>query len=101
VEGKMSEDALFWLLTNMRLSSANWHEEILPSLPEAGLLREMASMMAVNLELERRQKNHLENIETLLSLLAQSQLEKNSGQGLKVLYQKVSGDLELNPSNNP
>ncbi|MDR2198118.1 MAG: hypothetical protein LBR53_01445 [Deltaproteobacteria bacterium] len=68
VEGRLSRESLLWLLTNTRLSSANWFEEELPALPEAGLLRELASMAAVSLELQREQNERLRDIGALLAL---------------------------------
>jgi hypothetical protein len=96
--GLLSENSLFWLLTNQRLSSANWHEEVLPTLPEAGLLREMASMMAVQLELSRRQNEYLENIATTLALQSLDTLEKDTGAALRNQYRKVAGDLGFSPN---
>lgn len=92
VEGRLSQEALFWILANMRLASGNWHEEILPRLPEAGLLREMASMMAVELELSRKRNEHLENISLLLSLNGLGQLEAGAGEALRNQYRRaISG----------
>ncbi|MDR1036268.1 MAG: hypothetical protein LBT40_06780, partial [Deltaproteobacteria bacterium] len=61
-DGLLSQDALFWYLANMRLGSANWHEQELSTLPEAGLLRELASMKAVEIELARRRNEKLDAI---------------------------------------
>jgi hypothetical protein len=92
-EGRLSQEALFWLLTNARLASGNWHEEILPKLPEAGLLRELASMMAVELELSRQRNDHLGNISALLALDGLSRLESGPGQSLRAQYRRaLSGD---------
>jgi hypothetical protein len=68
VEGKISQETLFWFLTNMRLASANWHEEAIATLPEAGLLREMVAMQAVGLELLRQQNERLRDLTLLISL---------------------------------
>jgi hypothetical protein len=89
--GRLSQEALFWLLTNMRLASGNWHEEILPKLPEAGLLREIASMMAVDLELSRRQNEQLGNISLILSLNGLNYLENGAGQALRAQYRRALG----------
>ncbi|MDR2387839.1 MAG: hypothetical protein LBE80_09690 [Deltaproteobacteria bacterium] len=87
----LSYEALFWLLTNTRLASGNWHEEILPKLPEAGLLRELASMMAIDLELSRKRNEHLENISNLLALIGLDNLEAGSGQALRNQYRLALG----------
>jgi hypothetical protein len=75
VDGRLSREALAWLQANQRLSSANWHEGALPALPEAGLLRELAAMQALSLELMRRQEEHLGNISALLALEGLERLE--------------------------
>ncbi|MDR2353565.1 MAG: hypothetical protein LBF22_10510 [Deltaproteobacteria bacterium] len=87
VEGRLSEDSLFWYLTNQRLASANWFENVVPTLPEAGLLRELVTMEAVVLELLRRQNTHLENISFLL---AQRALEELQGAPLEALNAQYS-----------
>jgi hypothetical protein len=90
-DGRMSQEALFWLLANLRLSSANWHEQVLPKLPEAGILRDMASMMAVNLELTRRQNEHLGNISMLLAFGGLSSLDAGAGEALRQQYRRAVG----------
>ncbi|MDR1166078.1 MAG: hypothetical protein LBO66_09515 [Deltaproteobacteria bacterium] len=92
VEGRLSQDALTWFLTNVRLSSANWHEEILPTLPEAGLLRELASMKAVELELARQRNAHLENIATLLALQGLENLNGGPRAALMAQYSRVQSE---------
>jgi hypothetical protein len=90
-DGRFSQEALMWLLTNMRLSSANWHEQVLPALPEAGLLREMASMMAVELELSRQRNEKLDNISMMLALDGLEKLEVGSGEALRLQYRRAVG----------
>jgi hypothetical protein len=75
VDGMISQETLFWYLTNMRLSSANWHEEGLSGLPEAGLLREIAAMQAVNIELLRRQNEILRDLSNIMALIGISNLQ--------------------------
>ncbi|MDR1080367.1 MAG: hypothetical protein LBQ79_05275 [Deltaproteobacteria bacterium] len=91
VEGRLSQDALFWYLTNMRLGSANWHEQELASLPEAGLLREIASMKAVELELMRRQNEKLDVISALIAAGALDGLDGAPRELLKTLFNRASG----------
>jgi hypothetical protein len=86
VEGYLSENSLTWLLTNLRLGSANWHEKVLPALPEAGLLREMAAMTAIQLELSRRQNVHLENLSLLLALDGLDRLDQRARPALRNQY---------------
>ncbi|MDR2460837.1 MAG: hypothetical protein LBE38_08670 [Deltaproteobacteria bacterium] len=90
-EGLMSQEALFWFLANMRLASANWHEEVIPTLPEAGLLRELVSMEAIQLELLRRQNETLESIELMLALGGLTQLEGLPRQSLAGQYARAVG----------
>ncbi|MDR3155060.1 MAG: hypothetical protein LBW85_12535 [Deltaproteobacteria bacterium] len=90
-EGRLSQEALFWYLTNMRLASANWHEQTLAALPEAGLLREIASMKAVEIELLRRQNEKLDVVSALLAAAALGELEGAPREALRVLYGRASG----------
>jgi hypothetical protein len=91
VEGRLSQQSLVWLLTNLRLSSANWHEQILPALPEAGLLREIASMMAIELELSRRRNEKLDNLNMMLALEGLEKLESGAGEALRLQYKLAVG----------
>jgi hypothetical protein len=88
-DGKLSQETLMWYLANMRLASANWHEEGLAALPEAGLLREMASMQAVNLELLRRQNEILRDMLNILSLSGLRSLESDKRPALLELYKSA------------
>jgi hypothetical protein len=90
-DGRMSQEALFWLLANMRLASGTWHERILPQLPEAGLLREMASMMAVGLELSRRRNELLGDVSSLMALEGLAGLEAGPGEALRRQYRRALG----------
>jgi hypothetical protein len=89
--GRLSQEALFWYLANMRLGSANWHEETLASLPEAGLLRELASMQAVGLELLRRQGESLDLIAGLLAASGLGELEGAPREALRALHSRAAG----------
>jgi hypothetical protein len=91
VDGRMSKEALFWLLTNLRVSSANWHEQVLPALPEAGLLREITAMMAVELELSRKRNEHLENIAMMMALEGLDNLRRSDGEALRLQYRRSLG----------
>jgi hypothetical protein len=91
VDGYLSENSLAWLLTNLRLGSANWHEKVLPTLPEAGLLRELASMSAVQLELSRRQNLHLENVALMLALEGLDRLDQRARPALRNQYRLALG----------
>jgi hypothetical protein len=88
-DGRMSREALLWMLSNMRLSSANWHERVLPALTEAGLLREMASMMAAGLELSRERNEHLENISMMMALDGLATLEAGAGEAVRLQYRRA------------
>ncbi|MDR1546188.1 MAG: hypothetical protein LBU12_05660, partial [Deltaproteobacteria bacterium] len=91
VEGRLSETALLRLMTGQRLASANWHEEILPRLTEAGLLRELAAMEAVRLELDRRRNEHLENLTLMAALSGLSELEAGRGEALRLQRRRATG----------
>jgi hypothetical protein len=91
VEGRLSQEALAWLLSNLRLASANWHESVLPAMTEAGLLREMASMMAVELELSRRRDEHLQNISTMMAIAGLERLASGEGEALRLQYRRALG----------
>jgi hypothetical protein len=94
IDGFLSENSLQWYLTNMRLGSANWHEKILPALPEAGLLREMAGMMAVQLELSRRQNAALETLTLLMALEGLDRLDQKNRPALRSQYRLALGARE-------
>ena len=89
VDGLMSMDALRWLLANFRLASANYHEELLPTLNEAGLLRDIASSQAISLELQRKQVELLENISLMMALGGIQQLEVTDRTLLTTAYDRV------------
>ncbi|MDR1577816.1 MAG: hypothetical protein LBT86_06290 [Deltaproteobacteria bacterium] len=91
VEGYLSDSSLMWYLTNLRLGSDHWHEKILPTLPEAGLLREMVAMTAVQLELSRRQGAQLENLTLLMALEGLERLETRAKPALRNQYRLALG----------
>ncbi|MDR1870724.1 MAG: hypothetical protein LBS60_02150 [Deltaproteobacteria bacterium] len=91
VNGRLSENSLIWLLANVRLGSANWHEKVLPALPEAGLLRELAVMAATQLELTRRQTAHLDNISLMLALEGLDRLDQRARPALRNQYRLAVG----------
>jgi hypothetical protein len=91
--GLISDETLFWYLTSMRLSSANWHEEALPALPEAGLLRELAAMEAVNLELQRRQNELLRDLVTLVAISGLEGLSNDKRAALMNQYSQAEQSL--------
>ncbi|MGL4208929.1 MAG: hypothetical protein ACRCTY_06030 [Candidatus Adiutrix sp.] len=84
VEGKMSQDALRWLLANMRLASANYYEQILPALPTDGLLRDIAAMQATSLELQRKQ---VELLEAMAMMMAMQGIDKLEDEKRILLFQ--------------
>jgi hypothetical protein len=91
IDGKLSEETLFWYLANVRLSSANWHEEALAALPEAGLLREIAAMEAVSLELVRRQNELLRDMLTVMTVGGLEGLSGERRKGLLAQYSLAAG----------
>jgi hypothetical protein len=94
INGQVSETTLIWYLTNLRLGSGHWHEKILPALPEPGLLREIAAMAAVQLELSRRQNAHLENISLMMALEGLELLDQRRRPALRNQYRLAAVSRE-------
>jgi hypothetical protein len=94
VDGYLSEQSLLWYLTNLRLGSSDWHEKILPTLPEAGLLREMAAMSAIQLEISRQQSLQLENLNLMMALEGLERLEQRTKPALRDQYRLALGSRQ-------
>ena len=90
VNGKLSEAGLFKLLSQMRLGNPNWFTQV-TSATEAGLLREMVMMQAVQLELTRKNNDFLDRLSFLASLDYLTRMEGSTGQEMNDLYTRMIG----------
>lgn len=90
VEGKMSEAALYNMLSQMRIGNPNWGSQI-ASANEAGLLREQLMMQAVHLELTRKNNEFLDQLRFLTALDFVSRMEGTDGPRLSEAYSTAVG----------
>jgi hypothetical protein len=90
VDGKLSEAGLFKLLTQMRLANPNWFAQV-TSATEAGLLREMVMMQALQLELTRKNNEFLDRLTFLSSLDYLTRMEGTTGKEMNDLYARMIG----------
>lgn len=90
VDGKLSEAGLFKLLTQMRLRNPNWFAQV-TSATEAGLLREMVMMQALQLELTRKNNEFLDRLGVVASLDYLTRMDGVTGKELVDLYARMVG----------
>ncbi len=90
VNGKMSEAGLFKLLSQMRLGNPNWFNQV-TSATEAGLLRELVMMQAIQLELTRKNNALLDSLNVVTALDYLSRMEGSTGRELTDLYTRMVG----------
>lgn len=90
VDGKMSQAALFNVLSQLRLGNPKWHDNVL-NLNDTGLMRESLNIEAVKLELLRQNNELLDEISVLLALHASIMLETNGKAMSDDAYQKAIG----------
>jgi hypothetical protein len=90
VNGKLSEAGLFKLLTQMRLGNPNWFAQV-TSATEAGLLRELVMMQALQLELTRKNNDLLDRVAVTISLDYLTRLEGTAGKEMNDLYTRMVG----------
>ena len=90
VNGKLSEAGLYKLLTQMRLGNPNWFAQV-TSATEAGLLREMVMMQALQLELTRKNNEFLDRLAVIASLDYLTRMDGNTGKELTDLYTRMIG----------
>jgi hypothetical protein len=90
VNGKLSEAGLFKLLTQMRLGNPNWFAQVTAA-TEAGLLRELVMMQAVQLELTRKNNDFLDRLTFLASLDYLTRMEGTTGKDMNDLYTRMVG----------
>ncbi len=90
VDGKLSEAGLYSLLSQMRMGNPNWFTHIASS-TEAGLLRELALMQAMQVEQNRRNNALLSHMAVIASLSFLTDMEGTKASELKDLYTRMLG----------
>lgn len=90
MNGKMSEAGLFKLLSQMRIGNPNWFNQV-TSATEAGLLRELVMMQAIQLELTRKNNALLDSLNVVTALDYLSRMEGSTGRELTDLYTRMVG----------
>jgi hypothetical protein len=90
VNGKLSEAGLYKLLSQMRLGNPNWFVQVTAA-SEAGLLRELVMMQAVQLELTRKNNELLDRLAVNSSLDFLTRMEGTDGKAMTDLYTRMVG----------
>ena len=90
VNGKMSEAGLFKLLSQMRLGNPNWFNQVTTA-TEAGLLREIVMMQAMQLELTRKNNELLDRMSFITALDYLTRMDGTTGRELNDLYARMVG----------
>lgn len=93
VDGKMSEAALFNLLSQMRIGNPNWGVQ-LSTANEVGLLRELLLMQAAQLELTRKNNDLLDRISFLTAMDYVTRMEGTMGPELESAYARAIGSVQ-------
>lgn len=90
VDGKMSEAALLNLLVQARLGNPNWYTQIAGA-TEAGLLRELVLMQAVQLQISHKNLEYLDRLSVVTALDYLSRMEGTTGKDMDALYARMVG----------
>lgn len=90
VDGKLSEAGLFKLLSQMRIGNPNWFVQV-TSATDAGLLRELVMMQALQLELTRKNNELLDRIAVTASMDFLTRMEGTDGKTMSDLYIRMVG----------
>jgi hypothetical protein len=90
VDGKLSEAGLYKLLSQMRMGNPNWFAQVTAS-TEAGLLRELVVMQAIQLELTRKNNEFLDRLSVVGALDYLTRTEGTQGKELNDLYSRMIG----------
>ena len=90
VGGRLSEVGLFKLLSQMRVGNPNWFAQLAAS-TDTGLLRELAMMQALQLELTRKNTEFLDRLSVIASLDFLARMEGTSGKDMEDLYARMVG----------
>jgi hypothetical protein len=90
VNGKLSEAGLYKLLSQMRISNPNWFVQVTGA-TEAGLLRELVMMQALQLELTRKNNELLDRLAVTASMDFLTRMEGTDGKRMTDLYTRMVG----------
>ena len=90
VDGRLSEIGLFKLLSQMRVGNPNWFAQLAAS-TDTGLLRELAMMQALQLELTRKNTEFLDRLSVIASLDFLARMEGTTGKDMEDLYARMVG----------
>jgi hypothetical protein len=90
VDGKLSEAGLYKLLSQMRLGNPNWFTQVTAA-TEAGLLRELVMMQALQLELTRKNNEFLDRLTVVSALDFLTRMEGTDGKAMTDLYTRMVG----------
>jgi len=90
VNGKLSEAGLYKLLSQMRLGNPNWFVQVTGA-TEAGLLRELVMMQAVQLELTRKNNELLDHLTVNSAMDFLTRMEGTDGKTMTDLYTRMVG----------
>ena len=90
VDGRLSEIGLFKLLSQMRVGNPNWFAQLAAS-TDTGLLRELAMMQALQLELTRKNTDFLDRLSVIASLDFLARMEGTTGKDMEDLYARMVG----------
>jgi hypothetical protein len=84
VDGRISPNTYLTTQVNMRAANPNWHST-LNGTTDVGVLREMASMQAVSLEIQMRTLRRTEQMAALLAQMAAQQTGSNINEANQIL----------------
>lgn len=90
VNGKLSESALLNLLVQMRMGNPNWFTHVAGA-TEAGLLRELVLMQAVQLQIAHKNMEYLDRLSVVTALDFLSRMEGTTGKDMDALYARMVG----------
>ena len=90
VNGKMSEAGLYKLLSQMRLGNPNWFTQVTAA-TEAGLLRELVMMQAIQIELTRKNNEFLDRLSFTTALDYLTRMDGTTGREMTDLYTRMIG----------
>lgn len=90
VDGKLSESALLNLLVQVRMGNPNWFTQIAGA-TDTGLLREIALMQAVQLQISHKNMEYLDRLSVVTALDYLSRMEGTSGKDMDTLYARMVG----------
>ena len=90
VDGKLSEAGLLNLLVQIRMGNPNWFTHIAEE-TEAGLLRELVLMQAIQLQLTHKNTEILDRMAVVESLDYLTRLEGRTGKDIDTLYGLMVG----------